>query len=113
MLPEPPPQLEWLDPWQRLEGSYDGFVRELQKEVPPLHVLHGLSVVAVARRIDCDDVLFVTANPAMPLAVVHLTWTGRTESDPRWPHTTSYKSWEDWTERCLLTDHHEYCGGDR
>jgi hypothetical protein len=83
MFLEPPPQLDWLEPWQRLEGSSDTFVNELQKELPPQHVLHGLPAVAVARRIDCDDVLFATADPTIPLAVVHLTWTSRTESDPR------------------------------
>ena len=73
MLPEPPPQLEWLEPWQRFEASGDAFVRELQKEVPAQHVLHGLQVIAVARRIDCDEVLFATSDPTKPLAVVHLT----------------------------------------
>ena len=110
MLPEPPTQLEWLEPWQRLGASGDAFVSELQKEVSARHVLYGLSVIAVARRIDCDDVLFATPDPAKPLAVVHLTWVGRTESDPQCPDTTLYESWRDWTERCLLPDHEEYSG---
>ena len=110
MPAELPHPIEWLEPWQRLEGSSEGFVGELQKEISPQHVLHGLTVVAVARRIDCDDVLFATVDPAMLLAVVHLTWAGRMESDRRWPHTTGYKSWEDWSQRCLLPDHQEYCG---
>jgi hypothetical protein len=110
MLPELLPQLEWLEPWQRLEASGDAFVRELHKEVPARHVLHGLSVIAVARRIDRDDVLFATPDPTKPLAVVHLTWAGRTESDPQWPYTTLYESWRDWTERCLVPDHEEYSG---
>ncbi len=110
MLSEPPPQLDWLEPWQRLEGSSDTFVKELQKELPFRHVLYGLSGVAVARSIDCDDVLFSTADPAISLAVVHLTWTGRTEFGPRCPLATGYKSWRDWTERCLFPDHQEYCG---
>jgi hypothetical protein len=66
-------------------------------------------VVAVARRIDCDDVLFATSNPAMPLAVVHLTWTGHMSFNPRTPYTTGYMNWQDWNEQCLLPDHREFC----
>lgn len=110
MLPAIPPQLEWLEPWQHIEGRAEALVNELQKELPPQHVLHGVQVVAVARRIDCDDVLFATTDPMKPLAVVHLTWTGRTESALKWPHTTLYESWRDWTERCLFPDHKEHFG---
>jgi hypothetical protein len=110
MFPDPPAQLEWLEPWQRLEGSGDAFVRELQKEIAPRHVLHGLSVIAVARRIDRDDVLFATHDPTKALAVVHLTWASRSETDPQWPFTTLYESWQDWIDRCLLPDHEEYSG---
>jgi hypothetical protein len=108
MFPEIPPNLVWLEPWQRLEGPEDGFVRELEKELPPQHVLYGVAVVPVAQRIDCDDVLFATTDPMKPLAVVHLTWRGWTESNPNWPHTRLYGSWLDWTERCLLPDSEEY-----
>jgi hypothetical protein len=106
MFPEPPPQLEWLKPWERLEASEDAFVSELQKEMPPRHVLHGLSVINIARRIDSDDVLFVTSDPTKPLAVVHLTY--HAEYDPQWPYTTLYESWRDWIERCLPPEHEEY-----
>jgi hypothetical protein len=111
MFPELSPNVEWLEPWQRLEGPDDALVREplvreLEKELPPQHVLRGVSVVPVARRIDCDDVLFATTDPLKPLAVVHLTYS--TETDPNWPHTTLYASWSDWIERCLLPDSEEY-----
>jgi hypothetical protein len=109
MFPEPPPEIEWLPPWQRLDGTGDEFVTELWRELPSQHVLHGLLAVAVARRSDCDDVLFVTNDPMSPLAVVHLTWAGRKESDPRRPSTSLYKDWRDWVERCLLPDHEDYC----
>jgi hypothetical protein len=109
MLPDVPPDLEWLEPWQRLESRDDSFVRELERELPPQHVLRGATVVAVARRIDCDDVLFATTDPMKPLAVVHLTWS--IETNPTWPHTTLYLSWSEWTERCLLPDSQEYFRG--
>jgi hypothetical protein len=110
MLVEPPSQLEWLEPWQRIEACGDALVRELQKEVPPQHLLYGIPVIAVARRIDCDDVLFATGSPKKPLAVVHLTWTSCTETDPQWPFSTLYESWQDWIKHCLLPDHEEYSG---
>lgn len=40
----------------------------------------------------------------MPLAVVHLTWTGKAESDPRWPSTSTYRSWQGFVERCLIPE---------
>ena len=107
MFPELPPDFEWLEPWQRLEDSGDALVTELQKELALQHVLHGVPVVAVGRRSDSDDVLFATADPLKPIAVVHLTWIGRTEVDPQWPWTTLYDSWPDWIERCLRVDHQE------
>lgn len=108
MAPEPPPHLQWLEPWERVEAHSEGLVQELLRELRPGHVLQGLSVAAAARRVDCDDVLFATDNPAMPLAVVHLTWSGQMEPIPESPYTTGYKSWDDWIERCLLPDHREY-----
>jgi hypothetical protein len=86
-------------------------VKELQWELSCDLALHGVAVVAIAHRIDCDDVLFATADPSKPLAVVHLTWKGHTERDGRWPFTTLFRDWQDWVERCLLPDHREYSGG--
>ena len=100
-----PPSIEWLAPWGPLSTSGEGFARELEKELSDQHVLFGVPVVAVAKRDDCDDVFFATADPAKPLAVVHLTWGGRAEPDPIWPATVIYDSWRDWIERCMKPDH--------
>jgi hypothetical protein len=108
MLQQPPAEMEWLRPWERLKDSGEALVKELQKELPPQHVLYGVPVIAVARRIDCYDVLLAADDPSKPLAVVHLTWAGRTEQDPRWPSTTLYRGWQDWIERCLVPDHQAY-----
>lgn len=111
MFLAPPEELEWLEPWCRLEDNDQNdvwLVKELQKEICSQHVLYGLSVMGVARRGDNDDVLFATSDPISPLAVVHLTWTGRRESDPHWPSTTLYKDWQDWIQRCLLPDHEDH-----
>ena len=90
------------------QGRDEALVNELQRELSPQHVLYGILVAAVARRIDCDDVLFATADPSKPLAVVHLTWAGKAERDPRWPSSTLYQCWQDWMERCLAPDHEKY-----
>jgi hypothetical protein len=111
MLRGIPIQIEWLKPWEQLQESGEALVKELQNKLPRDHALHGVSVVALAHRIDCDDVLFATGDPSRPLAVVHLTWTGRTERDARWPETILFRDWQDWVERCLLPDHREYSGG--
>jgi hypothetical protein len=105
MFPQPPTEMEWLRPWERLKDAGEALVNELQNELPPRHVLYGVPVIAVARRIDCDDVLFTAEDSSKTLAVVHLTWTGKPEHDPRWPSTTLYRDWQDWIERCLVPDH--------
>ena len=53
----------------------------------PAHVLYGCRARAIARRADNDDVLFSIDRSDTPLALVHLTWSGRQEADPSWPYT--------------------------
>jgi hypothetical protein len=108
MTRDVPDDIEWLEPWVPLTDSGDSLVRELQSELSDGHILHGITVAAVARRGDCDDVLFATADPSKPLAVVHLTWKNKPETNPQWPYTTTYGSWQEWTERCLIPDHDEF-----
>jgi hypothetical protein len=116
MLPKTPVDIKWLEPWIPLTNSVEAlaraeaFVVELRKELSAQHVLHGLQVVAIAECSDSDDVLFATTDPSKPIAVVHLTWTGRTEADPRWPAVAVYRSWQDWIEQGLIPDHNRYTG---
>ena len=108
MYPDIPPNLKWVKPWEPLEDSDEAkdLVEELQDEMPPQHILYGVPVIGLARRIDCDDVLFMSSDPSKPLALVHLTW--HRETDPKWPSTTIYQSWQEWIEYCLLPAHHDY-----
>ena len=108
MLPQSPPQFQWLDPWQDIDDNNEVFVRELLLELSSQHAFYGLSFAAIAKRVDCDDVLFSTSDHSAPYVVVHMTWRGREESDLRWPHAVGFKSWGDWIERCFLPDHNEY-----
>src|SRR5262245_36198653 len=105
-----PDTMDWLKPWEPLKDSGEVYVVELRKELGSRHVLFDVPVRAIARHVGCDDVLFATADPANPLAVVHLTWASRTEPDPRWPCTTLYRNLQDWIERRLHPDHRDYSG---
>ena len=49
--------LPWRVPWE-LAGDNGEAAKELRRECPPGHPLYDVSVALVARRCDCDDVLF-------------------------------------------------------
>jgi hypothetical protein len=107
-----PTNIEVLSPWQTIQDSPDGnkkveFLSEhLFAEVPPGHVLYGLKTRAVAYRLDRDDILFEVEGSEMPLAVVHMTW--QKETDPRWPNTQFFGSWEQWVKDEMLPAHEEH-----
>jgi hypothetical protein len=66
-------------------------------------------MLAVAQRQDNDDVLFVSDGEIPPIvAVVHLTWSGHTETDPRWPLATLFESVDVWIKNGMLEDHKEF-----
>jgi len=97
--------LQWLEPWRAVVS---GLEVELKNEVGEGHALYGQKAISVARRFDTDDVLFLLLEHPSPLAVVHLTWTGRTEQNRNWPHTTFYASLDDFVERRMKPDHGEH-----
>jgi len=103
-----PDGLEILQPWQIISDSPNAerLNTELSAELSRSHLLYGLKANAVASRIDRDDVLFEIHGGSSPLAVVHLSW--RKESDPRWPTTTLFTSWEEWVRDDLLPANKEY-----
>jgi hypothetical protein len=94
--------VNWLAPW---EPAQPGFEHELYKEVGPRHILHKQKAMSVARRTDCDDVLFFLPDGPAPLAVVHLTWIGHTDWHPEFPATEFYNSLEEWIENGMKRDH--------
>ena len=105
-----PESVEILIPWRLIpdtsEKSAQVLTAELYSELVPKHVLYGFTARAVAARIDRDDVLFEIEGADMSLAVAHLTW--RKESDPRWPTTKFFASWEQWVRDEMLPAHKEY-----
>ena len=103
------PPAQWLTPWRAVAAG-NGLAAELAREVGPGHPLAGVAAVAVGLHIACDDVLFALPPPYPPLAVVHLVWSGRQESDPHWPGTLFYQGWADWITHCMEPDHADYDG---
>ncbi|MBV9959539.1 MAG: hypothetical protein JO360_14030 [Acidobacteria bacterium] len=98
---------QWLEPWR---SSPSGLEVELERECSSAHPLSGHKAISVGRRDDRDDVLFFLPDHALPLAVVHLTWSGKREAHPGWPQTIFYSSLDDWVERCMKREQLEFAG---
>lgn len=97
----------WLIPWHPVEDGSpdDGIARELYSELSQKHVLYGIPARAIGVRQDCDDTLFELLDGSGRLAVVHLTFAQHPESDPLWPDTHLFGSWEDFRLNCMKPDH--------
>jgi len=81
--------------WSWILGdSGDKLVQMLKLEAGKAHALYGKPVIAMAHRLDSDDVLFEVDGAEGFLAVVHLTWAESRGADPRWPHTTLFSNWQ-------------------
>jgi short-subunit dehydrogenase len=78
---------EFKEPWHPTNSSDDGLKDQLHKELSKRHVLFGKKVRPIARRQDCDDVLFDVTNSDHKYAIVHLTWSMKEVSDPHFPRT--------------------------
>ncbi|MBN9027024.1 MAG: hypothetical protein J0H20_15830 [Rhizobiales bacterium] len=85
---------EWDGDWSAIVSvtERDRLGEELQRELCSAHLLYGQEAVALARRWRRDDVLFGLTDGRF--AQVHLTW--RQQSNPEWPATQIYESFEDW-----------------
>lgn len=103
--------MAWLDPWV---SALPGLEKELDKEAGPGHVLSGRKCIAIARRIDKDEVLFKVAGARegepVRYAVVQLTWSGKPDADPRIPATEFFGGLEAWASTRMAKDHDEFMG---
>ncbi len=103
----------WLDdgdvlpPWTTVRDSAAPGA-ELSRELCDKHALHGSQARAIARREDNDDVLFALEGGPAPFAVVHLTWSGKEEPDPRWPACELFETLSDWRRDRMKLDHEEW-----
>lgn len=95
----------WVSPWQSIsDRGREAYEHELTLEVGMDHPLYAVKVRAVARTCDGDDILFTTSDHVAPLAVVHLTFRGRQEKDPKWPSVVLYRDLDHWISRRMLPD---------
>lgn len=83
------------DIWEVIENGKEYFKCELIKEVNKSHILYGVEVDVIARREDCDDVLFLLLDGTSRYAVVHLTWSGKREESEIYPRTRLYNNLEE------------------
>jgi hypothetical protein len=90
--------IAWLEPWAPIErpDEQKAIQAELYVELCPAHQLHGASIVALARRVDQDDILVGLTDGRV--AEVHLTWSRKPERGPCWPRTIVFASAADWSE---------------
>jgi hypothetical protein len=87
----------WPDGWFPVDEQIAaGLEGELKHELHRTHALYGLRAAALARRFDCDDVLFLVRRDQWLLAEVHLTWSSGTERNGTFPFTVLYERFEDW-----------------
>ena len=84
---------EWHAPTD--EKPWHGLAEQLAREVGDGHVLKGIKVQLLARRLDSDDAVFALADGRV--AEVHLTWRrSGPETNPRFPATMIFRSVEEW-----------------
>jgi hypothetical protein len=96
------------DPWVRVGPYADNLLKELLRELGPGHPLWGRGLRAVAQRTDSDDVLFEVSGVEPLYAVVHLTWSGKPESDPNFPDVKTFASMDHWIREGMMQDHAEF-----
>lgn len=102
--------MEWLTPWYSIAHEAEqaaAMVRELYRELGDGHQLYGLTLQAVGRRVDCDDVLFAINDGSERVAVVHLTWVRSPPDRPPWPITSVYRNFADWMVNRMVRDHQD------
>ncbi len=103
--------MDYLEPWVRYDAPNNGAAeKELQNELSKMHVLYELSCNALAHRIDRDDVLFQLNDETGRVAVVHLTYSGKSEKSSEYPKTVVYTSLEEWATSTMVMDSKEYQG---
>ena len=100
-----PTSLKWLAPWYGVEDAQErrAIENELRREICDEHALAGEAATLLARRGDMDEALFLLSGGRV--VEVHLTWSPSRETDPRWPTTTFYDSFDQWVEQGMIPLH--------
>jgi hypothetical protein len=83
-------------PWEPLPSDQAGsFQAEIERELTPGHLLHGVVLHAIAHSRRADEVLFQLEDGRV--AEVHLTWSRQYERPP-WPVHQIYSSLNEWQQ---------------
>jgi hypothetical protein len=82
MTTKPELPLGWIYPD---EDEARSLYIELQKELPPGHLLYQVPVETYAMRDGNDDTLFRHLNDPERFTIIHLSWLGRTEINAQHP----------------------------
>lgn len=100
----------YLEPWNCLSDYPDSIKPALEKqlsiELGSNHKLYGLKLEAIAKRDDCDDVLFKDKNTEH-VFVVHLTWNQNAETGI-YPGTSQYSNIQEFVEKRMKPDNKEF-----
>jgi hypothetical protein len=103
--------VEWLVPWHSVAddpAQVAGMERQLGRELATGHPLFGMVVRTLARRQDCDDVLFAVEDGSGRVAVVHLTWAASLPERLPFPCAVMYPSFEAWVAEGMRADAEEF-----
>jgi len=90
--------INWPYNWKPVEDQ--AILRELRREISPLHFLFWKTVTVVARRLDQDDILVYIKNYQKPFATVHLTWSKREWTSKR-PRTKYFDNISNWLKESI------------
>ncbi len=102
-------EIQWISPWWYFSVDHPelgpAFEAELQKELNASHRLypHRESARAVAKREDCDDVLFWLPELNRKVAIVHLTWPQSRELTATWPTTYMFDTLAEFVSKELTS----------
>jgi hypothetical protein len=108
--------VEWLVPWHSVAddpSQVEGMEQELSRELSAGRSLFGLQMRTLARRQDCDQVLFAVEDGTGRVAVVHLTWTGSAPEQRPLPDATVYPSIEARAVEGMGAHHSDFSAGAR
>ncbi len=88
--------MQWPEGWEQVPpNTQQALEAELRREISSGHPLYAANFQAIARRGDCDDVMFAL-DGSSTVAVVHLSYGMETGAD--WPHTQLYGSLGEWSK---------------
>lgn len=102
----PSNSIEFLSPWMEMRNAKT-LETELNKEIGKNHLLFEKGLEIIGKREDCDDVVCKILD-SEKLAVVHLTWSGKEESNSKLPYTEIFDHWTNFYEERVLVDHEDF-----